>query len=235
MSLAYQVETLEGLDESTQALYKEVEGGYQLNIEGLPQPEDTSALKRAKDHEKKARQEAEKKLGEIEAREAQAREEAARKSGDIEALEKSWNEKHATALATKDDVIQSLESSLKGILVDNKAMELATKIAGDNAPVLLPHVKQRLAVDKRDGSHVTTVLDATGKPSALTIDELAEEFKANPVFASVIIGSKASGSGAKESRSGAPQDKKWSEMTADERNSLYKSDPAKYRELKDRG
>ncbi len=66
MGLKYQLDTLDGLDDSVKSLYTEKEGKFVLGIEGLPQPEDVSGLKAKVDEllgEKKA---AEKKAREAE-------------------------------------------------------------------------------------------------------------------------------------------------------------------------
>ena len=126
-----------------------------------------------------------------------AAEDAARKAGDVGALEKSWTDKYAAIQAEKDAEIQRLNGSLTGVLVDSVASRLAADLAVQgSANVLLPHIRGRLAVDYVDGSPVTRVLDASGKPSAATVDELKAEFAANPAFAPIVAGTKASGGGA---------------------------------------
>lgn len=168
-------------------------------MEGLPAPknDDVSGLKKKVDEllaEKKA-SEAKRKEAEENAR--KAAEEAARKAGDVGALEKSWQDKLAQAQAEKDAEISRLNSSLTNVLVDNVATNLANELAlQGSANVLLPHVRNRLAVDYVDGAPITRVLGPDGKPSAATIDELKAEFAANVAFAPIIAGSKASGSGA---------------------------------------
>jgi len=144
--------------------------------------------------EKKA---ADAKRKEAEEAARKAAEDAARKAGVVGSLEKSWTEKYNAALAEKDAEVQRLNSSLTGVLVDSVASRLASDLAiQGSANVLLPHIRNRLAVDYVDGAPVTRVLDATGKPSAATIDELKAEFAANPAFAPIVAGTKASGGGA---------------------------------------
>ncbi len=87
MTLKFQLDSLEGVDESIQALYVEKDGKFVLGIEGLPQPEDVSGLKSKVQElldEKKA--EAEKRKA-AEDRARLDREEALRKSGNVEELE----------------------------------------------------------------------------------------------------------------------------------------------------
>lgn len=64
MTLKFQLDSLEGVDESVAALYVEKGGKFVLGIEGLPQHEDVTGLKAKVEEllgEKKARREAEDK------------------------------------------------------------------------------------------------------------------------------------------------------------------------------
>lgn len=201
MTLKFQLDSLEGVDESIQALYVEKDGKFVLGIEGLPQPEDVSGLKSKVQElldEKKA--EAEKrKAAEDQAR--LDREEALRKSGNVEELEKSWSEKYARREAELTGQLESTNSTLQGqirdLTVGRTATEIATTLAiPGSAKALLPHIERRLSVEQRDGKPTVVVLDAVGKLSAATLDELKAEFTNDPAFGPLIAGSKASGGGA---------------------------------------
>ena len=182
----------DALSDEQKAMYQEAGEGYQLAIEGLP---DVSGLE-AKVNELLGEKKAEKTKREAAEKAArEAAEDKARKEGDVVALENSWKQKLAEAEQAYKGQIESLNGSLNTLLVDNVAQSLATQLGGEAAPVLMPHIKSRLAVEVQDGKPVTRVLDAEGKPSAATIDELGKEFAGNKVFAGVIIGSKASGTG----------------------------------------
>lgn len=185
--------------------YKEVPGengaasSFMLDIEG---DEDVGALKRAKDHEKQARLDAEKKVGEaqakidkIEADAEKARLKALRDGGDIEALEKSWKAKADKAERDAKAESQALRDKVSNTMLKGKALEIATQIS-TIPDVILPLIKDRLRVEEVDGEFITSVLDVKGQPSAMTIEELQKEFVDNPKFSSIIIGSKASGGGA---------------------------------------
>lgn len=211
MSLKLKVKSLEEVDSKFHALYQEQNGEYVLAIEGM---EDTGALKRAKEHEKQARLEAEKRLEEIErkARDAElaaeeakqkAVEEAARKSGDFAALEKSYQEKLAKREAELKQQVEGLTGNINNLLVDNVAAQIANEIGLDgSSQILIPHIKSRLAAEQRDGKFVTVVRDAEGKPSASTLDDLKAEFTGNAIFAPVLKGNKASGGGAGAGKGG---------------------------------
>lgn len=201
MTLLFKVENLDNINEELHDLYEKTDDGYQLSVEGL---EDTGALKRAKDYEKDARKKAEARLKEIstEYDELRSRLEAAdtdkyRKKGDIEALEKSWNEKLTKREAELSKHIESLTSMLNSQMVTSVANQLANELAVQgSAAALLPHIERRLQMETRDNKPVTIVLDNEGMPSALTVEELKQEIANNPVFSPLIVGSKASGSGA---------------------------------------
>lgn len=201
MTLKYQIDSLEGVDESVAALYVEKDGKFVLGIEGLPQQEDVSGLKAKVQElldEKKA--EADKrKAAEEQAR--LEREEALRKSGNVEELEKSWSEKYSRREAELTSALETERTTLQGqirdLTVGRTATEIATTLAvPGSAKALLPHIERRLSVEQRDGKPTVVVLDAAGKLSAATLDELKAKFTNDPAFAPLIAGSKASGGGA---------------------------------------
>ncbi|WP_053159010.1 hypothetical protein [Pseudomonas protegens] len=217
--LKFQLDTLEGVDESVRAFYTEKDGKYVLGIEGLPQPEDVSGLKSKVEEllaEKKS--EADKrKAAEEQAR--LEREEALRKSGNVEELEKSWSEKYSRREAELNGQLESERNTLQGqirdLTVGRTATEIATTLAiPGSAKALLPHIERRLSVEQRDGKPTVVVLDQTGKLSATTLEELKSEFTKDPAFGPLIAGSKASGGGAGGAGNGGGAALKRSEMSS---------------------
>jgi len=196
-------EAYEKLSDSLKVEYSEKDGEYILDIEG---EEDTGALKRAKDREVQARKDAEKKLKDLEdAIEAEKTGDSKRK-GDVDALEKSWAKKYADLEGVSKAKQTKLENSLSKNLADSTASNIAGKIS--TVPKLLAKsLRERLAVDFEGDEPSLRVLDASGKPSALTVDELTAEFVANPDYSSIMIASKASGgaTGKQTAVGGAPQ------------------------------
>ncbi|HEN8706637.1 TPA: hypothetical protein U8209_003116 [Pseudomonas putida] len=201
MTLKYELDSLEGVDEATQGMYAERDGKFYLNIEGLPQQEDVTGLKAKVEEllgEKKA---AEKARREAEEKARAEAEEAARKSGNVEELEKSWSEKYNRREAELSSALENerntLQSQIRDLTVGRTATEIATALAvPGSAKALLPHIERRLSVEQRDGKPTVVVLDAAGKLSAATLDELKAEFTNDPAFGPLIAGSKASGGGA---------------------------------------
>ena len=201
MTLKFQLDTLEGVDETTQGMYVEKDGKFVLNIEGLPQPEDVSGLKSKVQElldEKKA---ADKARKEAEDAARLEREESARKSGNVEELEKSWSEKYNRREAELNGMLEqergTLTTQIRDLTVGRTATDIATTLAiPGSAKALLPHIERRLSVEQRDGKPAVVVLDQAGKLSATTLDELKAEFMNDLAFGPLIAGSKASGGGA---------------------------------------
>lgn len=208
------------LPDALKAEYIEDGDGFRLDVDG---DEDTGALKRAKDREAQLRKDAEKEAKELRERLESIEGDDARKKGDIATLEKSWQSKLEKQREEYETKVSKLTSHTTKTLVDNVASQLAHKIS--NAPaVIMPHIKSRLIADFEGDAPVTRVLDKDGKPSALTIDELANEFVANKDFSAIITASKASGGAGKPSQNGggAPKFNGQSDKPAD----LSKMNPA---------
>ena len=138
------------------------------------------------------------KLREIEeAREAATRE-ALEKGGKLDELKEFYEGKLTKVGAEKQSEIDGYRSTLVDITTGRAATQLAAEIAlPGKAEVLLPHVRDRLATDWKDGIPVTEVLTADGKASNLTLDDLKAEMKADPRFDTLIAGKQSSGGGNK--------------------------------------
>lgn len=194
MALKLTVESLDGLDDSVKSLYKEDNGKYRLDLDGY---EDTTGLKAQRDALLNEKKEAQRKAKEAEEAAKAAAEEAARKNGDVAALEKSWQEKLAATESNYKNLNESLTKQIHGLTVGQTATKLAAELAiSGSADVLLPHIQSRLTVEIKDGAPSVRVLDLQGKPTAMTVDELKQEFISNKAFAPLIAASKATGGGA---------------------------------------
>lgn len=168
------------------------------------------ALKAKNDELIAEKREAQRKAKEREEAAAQAAAEAAAKAGDVEALNKSWEAKLAKREAELTEALKARDSQLMDLTVGATAQRLASELAvPGSADVLLPHIKSRLRYE--DGK--TVVLDTEGKPSASTVDELANEIRNDKRFAPLIVASMADGGGASGSRGGGAATLKRSQMT----------------------
>lgn len=206
--LNYQEETLDNVDESMRSLYAEKDGKFVLGIAGMPEPEDVSGIKAKMTELLAEKKEAAAKTLKAEGEAETARLEAAKKNGDTDALEKSWKEKYDNTVATLKGEYEPKLSELQTLLHESTVIAKATQIASELAvtgstKALLPHIQSRLAMEVKDGKAITIVTDAMGKPSALTLEELKNEFIGDEAFAPLIVGSKATGGGANGSDGGA--------------------------------
>lgn len=213
----------DALSDVLKAEYKAHGDGYVLDTDDAA--ELSNALERQKElarQEKERADRLERERQEADTARQAAELEAAKKRGDIEALERSWQAKVDAEKAKADEAANALREKLKRLLVVDKAREIAVEIS--TAPeLILPHIERRLMADLDGDDPVTRVLDATGKPSASTVDELKQEFIANDKFAAIIIGSKANGGNAGQTRGGGnATGKKISEMTEAERVALHR-------------
>lgn len=149
---------------------------------------------------------------------------------DVEALENSWKTKLATREQELNAQIETSQRAINNLSVDAAAQKLASEIS-TTPELLMPLIRQRLKAEQVDGKVTTRVLDTVGQPSALTLEDLAKEFKSNAAYAPIIIGSKASGGGAGGQGNGGGATKKLTEMSEAERVDLYKRDPAAFDQL----
>lgn len=178
-----------------------------------------------------------KKLKDAEDATKAAEAEALRKKGDIPALEASWQAKLDAAKVASDAAIDGLKIKLKNLLVKNAAMAMAADIS-TTPNLLAPMIEARLQAEIDVDTPFTRVLDAAGKPSALSLDDLKKELVANKDYSAIIKASQSSGGSAGAGRGGGSAGsgggeggKKLSEMTDAERVKMAREDPAQLKRL----
>lgn len=220
----------EKLHEAIKVEYKAEGEDFVLDAEGF---DDASALKRAKDREVETRKEAEAALVTANSELKILRE----AKGDIVVLEKSWKTKQLEADELHKKEVTRLTNFLNSSLVDAVAQKISTELAGENADILVPHVKLRLSANLEGDKPLTRVLDAEGKPSAMSVDELTKEFRGNKRYAPLVIQSMASGGGAAGGGgnggvggAGTGQ-KKFHELNDQERTALYNTNRPEFDRL----
>lgn len=233
MALKLILDDISGLEEGQKALYKldEKTGKYHLDVDPADIP-DVNGLKtkvqelldEKKEEQRKAREAAEK---------------AAKASGDIEALENSWKTRLETETGTLKTDITKRDAQLARLTVGRAATELAAELAVvtngvSSAKALLPHIERRLQMHMEGDEVTVRVTDVNGKLSAMTLDQLKDEFRNDPVFAPLIAASKAGGSGADggKNNGGGGATKKFKDLTEAERIELHRKDPAEFKRLK---
>ena len=187
MAIKFNINALEDVDEGLRSQYKAVDAadptkGFVLDVDGLPQPEDVGALKRSLENAKREKQEALERL-----------KNSGNSTAEFEALRKSSDAK----IEALQQQIKDGEKKTRASLLEKTVSEIANELGGaDYAQAFVPHLRGRLAIETADGKDITRVLGNDGKASALSVEDLKNEFKNNKIFQPLIVGGKASGSGA---------------------------------------
>lgn len=234
MALQYEIEKLDDLDETMQQFYEQADDGkFRLKVEGVPAKSDPDAERYKEEAEryKKKHAEAEKHRKDQEKAAREAAEKAAKNSGDLEALEKSWQEKLDNSLAEKDQELTKYQQMVSQMTVGSTATSLAAELFGEDAETLKYLVEKRLSYEVKEGEPQVRVLDENGQLSAMTLDDLKNEFKNSRRLAKFVVGSRASGAGPAGKKTGAGT-KKFSEYTGAELKALRSENPQEYDRLK---
>lgn len=226
MPLKYQLtaEEFAQLDEAKQALYALQGEVYICQIEGLPQTEDVTGLKRKNEEllaEKRASDE----------RRRAAEEEARRKEEERLAAEGNFKQLYKssqTKTAEWEQRYSQLEQSIHQRDINLAATRIATAIAdGDNADILKEFIAKRLKVAEGQ----VRVTDDSGNLTVSALADLQREFETAPRYASLVRGSQAGGGGAAP-KSGDRVTKTWEQLTGMERVELRRNNPAEHARLK---
>lgn len=237
MTLSLTLATLEGLSAEVAAEYIEQDdGSFRLDVEGL---EDTGALKRAKDHEKKKRQAAEGKVTELESQIEELQEQITGLEGsgkgkgndaEVARLQRQVDKLTTELAKTKSDSAAEITRLHTTGAVSKIVSELT-----DHPDLLSPVVQSRLkVVMEDDGTSKVVVLDEDGDESFMSQEDLVKELRANKKYAPIIRGSKGSGSGAPGSPSAPAGGKtKLSDYNGQERVKLQQENPAEFKRLLD--
>lgn len=229
----YELDSLDGLDESQKAFYAEKDGKFYFQIEGVVPESSVAGLKANHDQLLTEKKEQQRIAQEAEAEklriEREALEEAARQKGDWQALEDSYKAKLAEKENEFSSQAETLRKQVYKLTVGDQALKLASEISKSHAiGIMTPFIEQRLTLDENNN---VRVLDLQGKPSAMSIDDLKQEFKANAMFQDIVVANNSSGGGATGGGNGGGAAKNPKEMTEQERIDLYNRDPVLFKQL----
>lgn len=164
--------------------------------------EDAGALKRSleaeREEKKRIAQERDALKGKDDDAARKAREDAekkARESGDVAALEKSWKEKQKADEKAHKEALAAREREIARLALDTQVDSLAGNFTVPSA--MKAAIRDRLSVEfDAEGKTVIRVKDATGAPSASTVEDFKKELLANPEYKGIIKASQGSGGGA---------------------------------------
>ena len=195
MALKLIVDSLDGLDDGTKALYAEKDGKYRLDVEGI---EDTSGLKSALEKERTARRELEKRakaaLSEDDMEEYARLKAEADKGKDKDEILKGMRSRHEKELELAKQEASRVKAQLEKTVLESTATQLLAKNGG-NVSLLLPHIMGQIKAEEVDG--MLSVVPA----SAATIDDVVKGLKTTVPAAFADSGH--SGSGASGGHAGA--------------------------------
>lgn len=231
MALKYKLDNLDGLEEAQKALYKQEGNVYILDVDGV-EDGDTISLKNQvnkllsekRDADDKAKQ-AQKDADDAAAAKAKAEQEKAEKAGEWEQLAKSYK---SEIDKLKGD-IETGKEERRQEKINSTALEMAAELAdGPNQKILSRFMADRLRIGE-NGELVVT--DDKGNLTISTPDQLIEEFKSGADYASLITGSKATGSGAEGGQKGGGAAKPLNEMSDAERIQMNRDNPEEFAKL----
>lgn len=233
MSLVYKIDSLDGLGDHIKELYEEKDGAYFLKVAGVVSEDDVAGLKTSRDSLLAEKKEQQRLAQEAEAErqriEREALEEAARQKGDWQALEDSYKAKLAERETEFANQADALRKQVYKLTVGEQAIKLAAEISKPHTQQIMSRfIEERLTLDENNN---VRVLDLQGKPSAMTIEDLKAEFKANAMFQDIVVINNSSGGGASGGGLGGGAAKKPSEYTEQERIDLYNRDPILFKQI----
>ena len=231
--LNYKIANLSEVDEQFHSLYEEKDGAYFLKVAGVVSEDDVAGLKTSRDSLLAEKKEQQRKAEEAEAErqriEREAQEKLAKEKGDWEALDQSYKAREQELLNQAQQREETLRKQVYKLTVGESAIKVAAELAKPHAQAILSRfIEERLTLDENNN---VRVLDSQGKPSAMTIDDLKAEFKANAMFQDIVVVNNSSGGGATGGGLGGGAAKKPSEYTEQERKDMKVQNPALFKEL----
>jgi flagellar biosynthesis GTPase FlhF len=219
MSLKFEIDSLEGVDESLRTLYQEHQGKFRLKVEGIDPADE---LKEALRKEREERAAAKQKLSEYEKQQAEAETKRMAERQEFEKLWKAEQEKGTKTLAELDELKRKIADKerreVSGEVVTALTRDTArAELLTDRALQFIHHTPEGVKINGPDGE-------------AWDAKRLGEYLSSKYPF--LVDGSQANGGGAAGGKGGGAVSKKFHEMTGAELSALRQSNPAEYERLK---
>jgi hypothetical protein len=216
--LKFEVDTLEGLDESLKGFYEQKGERFRLKVEGIdPADELKEALRKERDERKLAKE----KLTEYENSAEIKERERLEKDQQWETIAK--NEKERADKATRELGEERAQTSTEKR--SNAALSLVSSLTRDTA---------RAELLKREAlqfiQHTAEGVVISGPDGTMTAEQLGKLLSDKYPF--LVDGNQSSGGGAVGSKSSGGAVKKFTEYTGAELAEIRKKDPALYDRLK---
>lgn len=220
-------EEYDALSDVLKAEYKGDGAGYVLDTEP---DEDTAPLRSALERVKEEARLLREANAERERTEAQRIREGILAGGNVDEIRSALEQEREQLRSELTGQISAKDQVIGRLLVDDRANNIAIKLAGKHARLILPHIRARLKVDFTGEDPRAVVVTEAGQPSTLSIDDLEKEFLKNPDFASILVGVDSSGGGASRDTGGGAS-KKPNEYTEAERRDLYNNNRAEFNRI----
>jgi hypothetical protein len=222
----------EALSEVQRQLYVVDGDGYKLP---LAENDDPSALRRARDRERDDAKQLRADLLTLKNQIAELEGKTARETGDVKALESSWQKKFTDRETELNGIIDGFKQAIGKSLVEQAMSTVSAAVTAkpEHAALLKPHIAGRFDVVFDGNAATLKIKDKEGKPSALSLDDLQKEILADPTFGTIVVASKASGSGAAGGNGGkgGGAAKKFGELSEAERVALFRENPTEFKRL----
>ena len=216
------IDKLEDVEEPFRKLYVAKDGRFALDTD-ITEATEFKRLKASKDEilnekkeEKKAREQLEKQKKEEELA-------LLAKNQEYEKLVEETKNKFESELMIALNRENKYKNQLSQSLLDNSLTTIAATLAGENAGLLMPHLRNRVRIDDGENGLTIVVLNKDGQDSSMTIGELGEEFAQSPMYAPLIKGRGSSGgnSGGDTNASGGGESE-WDEYFKPETRNMTK-------------
>lgn len=188
-------ESFKKLSKDIQAEYTKVGDEYILDVEGF---EDASEMRRARDREKADAKELRKQLKEANTKIEELSDPA--KERDIAKIENGWKEKLENTTKEIGGKLSKKNEYIIKTMKNGFAKAMAAEIS--TAPSLISKIiEERLSVefDPETDEPSLHIVGSDGK-SQIKPEQLKKELTGNKEYASIMIGSRASGSGGADHR-----------------------------------
>lgn len=219
MSLKFEIDSLEGVDESLHGMYKQYNGKYRLQVDGI---DDAAELKEALRKEREERAAAKTKLSEFEKQQQEVEQKRLEEKQEFEKLWKSEQEQRNSVTKELEELRGKIALKDRSSEAQRVAASLATETARaellqKEAMGFIHHTPEGIKINGPGGE-------------AWDAKQLGAYLKEKYPF--LVDGSKASGGGAVGASGSGATGKKFNELTGAQLKELKDTDPTAYERLK---
>lgn len=218
MALKFELETLDGLDDSVASLYQEHNGKYRLAVDGIDPADE---LKEALRKEREEKSNYKSKLSEFEKQQQETDRKRLEEKQEFESLYKSERESKSNLARELDELKTSIANEKR----TNEAIKIAAEITSHKIKSeLLQKEALQFIHSTPDGLKINGP-DGEAWDAPRLVGYLEEKY---PFLAD---GSNANGGGAVGGKNGGAMTKKAVDYTEKERIELFNQDPEKFKEI----